>query len=217
MEMSVASYANFASYAGFTTEYNKAIKCYQDWEGWSELQAKMVFVFENTTVSTTRQQAQNALNNINAQLVKSRDCNGSVTPNLNQYNSLLATYKAERRRVDIYAARKNITVQLNHYQCEPPLPISVLAYPYEGTIPFYKLAGINNSTIGFYHTTYDVTKYYVVETVGYVFPNADEGTVPLSTVLFSPPPDPPCAFYITSTGNEFPGPKNFIAHVYPPK
>ena len=219
MEMSVASYANIASYAGFTTEYNNAIKCYQDWEGWSELQAEMVFVFENTTVSSTRQQAQNALNNINAQLVKSRDCNGSVTPNLNQYNGILNTYTAERRRIDINAARKNISVKLAHYPCGPEVPISILAYQYPGTVPFYKLASISGNATT-YHTTYDASQQYVVETMGYVFPQEDEGTVPLSVQVFILPGQgniPVCVFYNTLPEQQYPGQRIFIANVFPPK
>ena len=190
MEMTVASYANILQYEGFTTEYNKAIKCYQDWEGWSELKAKVDFIYANTTVSSTRSQAQTAVNYVNQQLENSRNCTNSLTPNLNQYNALENTYNAERRAIEIEAARKNITIW--HGVGGPgvggctsnPVTFSLLAYQLEGSIPLYELRLINGSaSYDIYRTSYDPQKEEIERIAGYIFPNQEPGAVDLNLVL----------------------------------
>ena len=190
MEMTVASYANILQYAGFTTEYNKAIKCYQDWEGWSELKAKVDFIYANTTVSSTRSQAQTAVNYVNQQLENSRNCTNSLTPNLNQYNALENTYNAERRAIEIEAARTNITIKFGTGagNCinNPTATFSLLAYQLEGSIPLYEIRLITgHPAYDIYRTTYDPQKEEIERVAGYIFPNQVPGSVDLNLVLIN--------------------------------
>ena len=218
MEMTVASYANIAAYAGFTTEYNKAIKCYEDWEGWSELQSKVAFVVNNTAVSATRQQAQQALNTINTQLTKSRDCNGSVTPNLNQYNGLLATYDVERRNREINAARINRTIQFGAGIClgTTTATFSLLAYQVAGSVPLYRVGRHGSSQFNFYQTSYDPSFEHVEEIAGYVFPQPTTGTINLAiryTKIFNNT----CRYYVVDADVNAPDRVEVIGYVFPPQ
>ena len=212
MEMTVASYANILQYEGFSTEYDKAIKCYQDWEGWMELQAKLDFIYKNTTEASTRNLAESALANINQQLVNSRDCNGSTTPNLNQYNNIQQAYTAERKRIEIDLARINMSLRYESFTA--PVNFSVLAYEFEGTIPLYRLRQKSGDRKVMYVTTYDPKSHIKEGIAGYVYPNQVEGTIRFSLdFLFSQ------GYLKYTLGNSTPSnsARYHIGFVYPPK
>ena len=185
VEMELRPYSNLYGFQGLTNAYNKEIKCYTDWEGWSQLKAKVEFVHRSTSNANLRQRAANAIQQANQQIANSLNCNNSVTPNTNQHNNLLQEYQQELRSLKISSSLVNIggDTQLFYtggchwfynntdiygimlYKAIPEaVPLYKIVYPQNGHY-FYSRTPLNNPN-------------YVDQLAGYVLPHQTDGAVP---------------------------------------
>ena len=88
ISMSLRSYADIYDIQPLRAEFDEQMTCYMHWEEWVALRARIAFVHQNTTSGSMRSQAQSALNQIDQNITRSRDCNNSVAPSPNAYANI---------------------------------------------------------------------------------------------------------------------------------
>ncbi|GAA0725786.1 hypothetical protein GCM10009430_31980 [Aquimarina litoralis] len=75
--------------------FNRELKCKNDLDRWERFEQEIKFIRLNTSNSTLRSQATQALNEIRTNINRSTNCNNSVTPSETRYQSIKIAYSDE--------------------------------------------------------------------------------------------------------------------------
>ncbi len=89
IEQTLASFSDIVGLPEFTEAFEKEAKCYTDMEKWNLIRTRVLDVYDNTTDMTVKVTAENALIEIDQQIVNSTHCVDSATPTGDEYADII--------------------------------------------------------------------------------------------------------------------------------
>ncbi len=95
VQLKLKPYSYMINLPALRDVFNEQSKCFLDAEKWKLIQADILFIKNNTTNSILRRDSNIAIEEINVQVQKSENCDDSITPSDQQYNSLKQRYTNE--------------------------------------------------------------------------------------------------------------------------
>ncbi len=87
-QMTFAPYSEIESLQELDDAFYQENKCYDDLQKWKKIQARILFVFNNTLDQMVKLEAESALNTINQNIANSLQCINSITPEDNLYSDI---------------------------------------------------------------------------------------------------------------------------------
>ena len=86
--MTFEPYSNLQNLQEFEDAFQEENKCYDDFQKWKSIQARILYVYNNTLDVLVKQEAESALTEINQQMANSLQCANSETPADNLYSDI---------------------------------------------------------------------------------------------------------------------------------